>query len=286
MRRLRSNRRPPERYHRPDDIEEAKGQQQQQLLQRTVVEGGHGMDGAGSASTTTFKGLYNASGNVENSGQQSYLAPRYGTELEDGRSGKGATGGTGSPPPPLRLGKFLRQASVVMETLCEESILHASVTVDGRGRNSLLDLTRAGDEERDDRDGRSLFSIRPQETGEGWEELGGKGGAFGRGHGNSGSPATVDAKREEEKLHEDDDDSGGGDGLGMILRGSEVVGVEFSKVKRSMLVTAHARPAEERERREYSIGNDGDGEVASEPGASLEGCGVVCVWNTENINVR
>lgn len=287
MRRLRSNRRPIEQHHRPDETKEENGQQQQ----RTVVEGGHGVAGAGSASTTTFKDLHNANGDVKSPVQESYPASRYGTEVEDGRSGKGTGEGAAAPPPPLRLGKFLRQASVVMETLCEENVLHASARGDGRGGSSLLNLARGEDEERDDRDGRSLFSLRPEETGQGWKEVGGEGGAFGCGRGDSGSSAPVDASREEEKRNRGDNSTGGsGDGLGVLLSGSAVVGVEFSKVKRSMLVTAHARPVGGRRRREYSGGsgsdNDGGGEVASEPAASLEGCGVVCVWNTDYINVR
>lgn len=298
MRRLRSNRRTPGRRSELEEEEKGQGQQQQeQQRQRTVVEGGNGVAGgaAGSASTTTFKGLYNAHVDVQSSGQGSYPAPRYGTEVEDGRSGIGtAAGGGGSaaappPPPPLRLGKFLRQASVVMETLCEENILHASVRVDGRGGGGFPGLAGGGDEERDDCDGRSLFSLRPWETGQGWEEVGGRGGAFGCGRGDSDTSAAVDASREEEeKRHKGDDVArgGGGGGLRELLRGSEVVGVEFSKVKRSMLVTAHARPLGERSRRRVDD-SDGGGEVANEPGGtSLEGCGVVCVWNTDNINVR
>lgn len=294
MRRLRSNRRTPGRRSRPDEIEEEKGQQQQQQ-QRTVVEGGHGSGAAGSASTTTFKGLYNANADVISAGQESYPAPRYGTEVEDGGSGKGTAGGAADPaahrppPPPLRLGKFLRQASVVMETLCEENLLHASMRVYGRGENSFPGLTKAGDEERDDHDGRSLFSFRPEETGEGWEEVGGKGGVFGCGRGDSDTSIAADVCREEEKRHKGDDAAsgggGGGGGLSVLLRRSEVVGVEFSKVKRSMLVTAHARPLGERRHRSDED-SDGGGEAPSETGASLEGCGVVCVWNTDNINVR
>lgn len=70
-----------------------------------------------------------------------------------------------------------------------------------------------------------------------------------------------------------------------LIAGSDVVGIAFSRAKRSMLVTAHARGG---------IGGscgDGEGKEAGVGGRGererwrLEGRSVVCVWNAEAVHV-
>ncbi|CAM9816841.1 unnamed protein product [Ectocarpus sp. 6 AP-2014] len=279
MRRLRSNRRPPERH-------QAKGEEGGQTQQRTVVDGGEDVpaNGPGSA-TTTFKGIYNGNGMVAGTdpGEQEYPAPRYGTDL-DGSGGRVSSAeGSDTLPPPLRLGKFLRQASVVMETLCEENLLHAPVK--RWGGSHPLDPARGEDEDAVGRERGALFSEAGGREGEGWEEVGAEGGVFGAGARGATAAATEDtgsSTPEEKRRQEGNKERVRGRGAGALLEGSEVVGVEFSKVKRSMLVTAHARPVGRRRRSEDGGGGGGGGGT-EEREAVLEGCGLVCVWNTENI---
>ncbi|CAM9720835.1 unnamed protein product, partial [Ectocarpus fasciculatus] len=279
MRRLRSNRRPTEQH-------QAKDEEGGETQQRTVADGGEDVlaNGPGSA-TTTFKGIYNGNGTAAgtDSGGPESTAPRYGTDF-DGSGGRTSSAGGSAPlPPPLRLGKFLRQASVVMETLCEENLLHAP----GRrfGGSHPQDPTRGGDEDTMDRERDALFSEASGREGEGWEEVGAEGGVFGVGSRGATTVATADTgspTAEEKRRQGDDEDRARGREAGALLEGSEVVGVEFSKVKRSMLVTAHARPVGRR-RRSESGGEGGSGGWVGEREAVLEGCGVVCVWNTENV---
>lgn len=294
MRRLRSNRRPSERHRGAADG----GGEEKGLQEHTVERTAESPLGPGSA--TIFKGLYNADGGGGGGGETvpqdgSYpAAPRYGTDIAGG-GGKGAAAGGGwvaPPPPPQRLGKFLRQAGLVMETLCEENLLHASAGAGGRRGVPLGPTTRVGGhgDDSDDRDGRALFSTGPQ-TAEGWEEVGGwAGGAVGDGGGGGASSSAaaedVGGLRQEEKQRQLGEDTGsGGGGLGVLLRGSQVVGIGFSKARRSMLVTAHARPVRQRVRGDYGGGGD-YGEADDERPWDLEGCGVLCVWNSENVKVR
>lgn len=282
MRRLRSNRRPTERH-------QAKDEEGGQAQQRTVADGGEDVpaNGPGSA-TTTFKGIYSGNGTVAgtDTGEQDYPAPRYGTYF-DGSGGRTSSAAGSAPlPPPLRLGKFLRQASVVMETLCEENLLHAP----GKrwGESHPLDPTRGGDEDAIGRERGALFSGEGGREGDGWEEVGAEGGVFSVGAHGATAAATADTgspTAEEKRRQRDDEDWVRGRGAEALLQGSEVVGVEFSAVKRSMLVTAHARPVGRRRRSEDSGGGGGDRGV-DEREAVLEGCGVVCVWNTDNVQVR
>ncbi|CAM9298502.1 unnamed protein product [Scytosiphon promiscuus] len=286
MRRLRSNRRGPAHLdHSPSaGMGESKGGDEGKGHQRTVAE----EDGA-VASTTTFKGLYNGRKGVD---QDAFSAPRYGKGVENGGSGGGGLiAGVGEAaalqpqPPPLRLGKFLRQASVVMETLCEENLLYASAA-----SSSPLEAAagmRGEEEAHDDRQGRSLFSERASRGAEGWEEVGGAGSWLL----GPGVAAPVDTGRpvEEEKRPEADGVSVGNCdtrvGPGRLLEGSKVVGIEFSRVKRSMLVTAHARPASQSwKRRRSADGSGGGGDSSNIPEyeAILEGCGVICVWNADS----
>ncbi|CAB1117592.1 unnamed protein product [Ectocarpus sp. CCAP 1310/34] len=279
MRRLRSNRRPPERH-------QAKGEEGGQTQQRTVADGGeHVPANEPGSATTTFKGIYNGNGMVAGTdpGEQEYPASRHGTDF-DGSGGRvSSAGGSDTLPPPLRLGKFLRQASVVMETLCEENLLHAP----GKrwGGSHPLDPARGEDEDAVGRERGALFSGAGGREGEGWEEVGAEGGVFGAGAGGATAAATDytgSSTAEEKRRQRGDEDRVGGRGARALLEGSEVVGVEFSKVKRSMLVTAHARPVG-RWRRSEAGGGGGGGGGADEREAVLEGCGVVCVWNTDNV---
>lgn len=307
MRRLRSNRRPVVRLENPAGRrsgEEEKGHDW------TVKDGDEQVAGAAQGSTTTFKGVYSANGpdnrGVHESSQPDEYLRRHGADIGDGGSGQRP------PPAPFRLGKFLQRASVVMETLCEENLLHASV----RAGASPVSSASGGDGGGDDREGRLLFSRFPAKGGEGWEEVAGDGVAYGLGRAAPEQAAVTSGSRpgQEEKRREADASaaataaatasgsaSGGLDGL---LKGSEVVGVDFSRVKRSMLVTAHARPAGRRRRgsgRSSGDGADegvdnsddsggggggGGGEAVGERGAALEGSGVICVWNTDNVKVR
>lgn len=282
MRRLRSNRRPTERH-------QAKGEEGGQTQQRTVADGGEDVpaNGPGSA-TTTFKGIYNDNGMVAGTdpGEQEYPAPRYRTDF-DGSGGRASSaGGSDTLPPPLRLGKFLRQASVVMETLCEENLLPAP----GKrwGGSHPPDPARGEDEDAVGRERGALFSAAGGREGEGWEEVGAEGGVFGAGARGATAAATEDtgsSTAEEKRRQRGDEGRVRGRGAGALLEGSEVVGVEFSKVKRSMLVTAHARPVGWQKKSEDG-GDGGGGGETDELEAVLEGCGVVCVWNTENVQVR
>lgn len=300
MRRLRSNRRPAVRLDRPAGIsgEEKQGQDW------TVVEGDEHVSAAAQGSTTTFKGLYNANGSANPGGDESsqpeeYLR-RHGSDI--GAGGGGGGGSQSVPPAPLRLGKFLRQASVVMETLCEENLLNASV----RAGASPVSSASGGDRGGDDRDGRLLFSGFPENGEEGWEEV-----AYGHDRAapelaavsNSSQLGQEEKSRETAAAAADAASKCISGGLSELLKGSEVVGVEFSRVKRSMLVTAHARPAGLRRRRlgqSSGVGADegvdsdpnsgggggGGSEAIGERGVALEGSGVICVWNTDNVKVR
>ena len=300
MRRLRSNRRPAMRFDHPAGIS---GAEEKNGKDWTVVEGDGHVSGAAEGSTTTFKGLYKASENgdrgIDEGSQSEEYLRRHGADIGD--SGGGGSGSQRVPPAPLRLGKFLRQASVVMETLCEENLLHAAV----RAGASPVSSASGGERGGGDRDVRLLFSKLPEkERGEGWEEV-----AYSHGRvapvlakmASGSRPGPEEKRREADEAAPDASGSFRG-GLGELLNGSEVVGVEFSRVKRAMLVTAHARPAGRRRRRvgrgsgdgaDDSIdssdgsggGGDGD-ESVGERRAALEGSGVVCVWNTDNVKVR
>ena len=251
--------------------QEAKGHERDSSSELTLTE----EDAEGS--TTVFKGLYRSGS--EDGGT---------SRLPDPKSvGGGGGSGTASfskpalPPRPQRLGKFLRQACVVMETLCEENLLSEGAR---RGRGGGKPNHPAEDSDDDDDERASLF---PTETaGKGWEEVGScaeKTGNRGASGGKSSSAAAAANGEEGGKS-----DTGHGSvkprlGLGSLLDGVDVVGVAFSRVKRSMLVTAHARTAR-REPRTSSVA--GLGGVRGELGSVLEGCGVVCVWNAENVTVR
>lgn len=302
MRRLRSNRRPAMPLDHPAGTG---GEEEKNGRDWTVVEGDEHVSGAWAAqgAMTTFKGLYNANGNNNRgTGERSQPAEhlqRHGADIGGGSGG----GSQRDPPAPLRLGKFLRQASVVMETLCEENLLHAAVRAGASPVSSASGRGRGGG----DRNGRLLFSKFPEKGDEkGWEEV-----TYGHGQGAPELAAAANCSRpgQEEKSREHDaaataPASGSvSGGLNELLKGSEVVGVEFSRVKRSMLVTAHARPVGRRRRR---VGNgdgadegkdnsdgsggdgggDGDNEAMGERGLALEGSGVICVWNTDDVKVR
>lgn len=92
-----------------------------------------------------------------------------------------------------------------------------------------------------------------------------------------------------------DDTTAASTALRALISGFDVVGVAFSRVKRSMLATAHARGdggggggsairaghvGEEKGEEE------GKGKRAPRWAHRLEGCSVVCVWNAEAVNVR
>lgn len=307
MRRLRSNRRPAMGLDHPAGIS---GAEEKNGKDWTVVEGDEHASGSAQGPTTTFKGLYSAGGNgnrgVDEGSQPDECLRRHGADIGDGSGGGGDSGSQRPPPAPLRLGKFLRQASVVMETLCEENLLHAAV----RAGTSPASSASGGDRGAGgDRDVRLLFSKFPEKgRGEGWEEV-----AYGHGRAgpelaeraNGSRPGQEEKRREADAATDADADASGGfrGGLSELLKGSEAVGIEFSRVKRSMLVTGHARPSGRRRRRlgcgngdgadEGIDDNDGGGggggagnEATGGRGVALEGSGVVCVWNTDNVKVR
>eukprot|EP00752_Nemacystus_decipiens_P007144 g6397.t1 len=279
MRRLRSNRRPATRLDHPAGVGGAEEKNEQDWT--VVVEGDEHASGAARGSTTTFKGLYNGdedgSRGVDGGGNlDAHLRRQHAADTGDGGGGSDSQY---PPPAPLRLGKFLRQASVVMETLCEENVLHAAV----RAGATPVSSASGGDRGGGDHGGRfMLFSKFPEKGEEGWEEV-----AYG--HGRMGPEQAAAAAK---------GSVGGVGGLGELLEGSGVVGVQFSRVKRSMLVTAHARPVGRRSRRLWrgsengaddgkddrgDSGGDGGSEEMGERGAALEGSGIVCVWNTDNV---
>ncbi|CAM9665679.1 unnamed protein product [Ectocarpus sp. 4 AP-2014] len=237
MRRLRSNRRPPERH-------QASSEEGGQTQQRTVADGGQDVpaNGPGSA-TTTFKGIYNGNGMVAGTdpGEHEYPAPRYGTDF-DGSGGRvSSAGGSDTRPPPLRLGKFLRQASVVMETLCEENLLH----VPGKrwGRSHPLDPARGEDEDAVGRERGALFSGVGGREGEGWEEVGAEEGVFGAGARGATAAATEDtgcSTAEEKRRQRGDEGRVRRRGAGALLEGSVVVGGACRRGKRRMFAPAHA----------------------------------------------
>ena len=172
-----------------------------------------------------------------------------------------------------------------METLCEENLLTGGAA-GRRGGGKPDDPAEASDD--NDGDGRpSLFQTGT--VGKGWEEAGscfevtGSRGTWGGGTSRSATAAAATNGEGEGKTDTTNGRSEPRLELGSLLDGVDVVGVAFSKVKRSMLVTAHASTAQR---------EPGDGSVAGLGGARgelrpvLEGCGVVCVWNVENVTVR
>lgn len=142
-------------------------------------------------------------------------------------------------PQPQRLGNFLRRVCVVMETLCEENLS----SVAARGGLGIHDPEDEEDGEDVGGGKRSLFPGGGA-SNDGWEEVGANDAA----------------------------------GLESLIGSAAVVGIAFSRAKRSMLVTAHARPM----RREVTVTGGDAGSSERNPAAEgLEGCGVVCVWNSE-----
>lgn len=146
-------------------------------------------------------------------------------------------------PQPQRLGNFLRRMCIVMETLCEENQSSAAA----RGG-----LVIHGSEDGEDGDDvgsgkRSLFSGGGASND--WDEIGANNAA----------------------------------GLESLVGSATVMGIAFSRAKRSMLVTAHARQM----RREATVaGGDTDSSERNPAVEGLEGCGVVCVWNSEAPTVK
>ncbi|CAM9597264.1 unnamed protein product, partial [Laminaria digitata] len=262
-------------------------------------------------STTTFKGLYR-SGSEE--GGVSHLSdtaaaaaaasmyhPRDSRNGGDGGGGGGG-GGIASlskpalPPRPQRLGKFLRQACVVMETLCEENLLNQGAGGGRRGGGGKPNDPGENSDDDDDDDERFSSMFPKKETaGFGWQEVGSQAEATGKKSGAlvGGSsdaatePTVVNGGGEGKSDNANDGSVKPRDfGLSSLLDGVDVVGVAFSRVKRSMLVTAHARTDWQRAHKSGS----GSGSAAGlgearrdELGPLLEGCGVVCVWNAENV---
>lgn len=87
--------------------------------------------------------------------------------------------------------------------------------------------------------------------------------------------------------------------LRTLIAESNIVGVAFSRTKRSMLATVHARDgggggcggsnratcvSEEKEKRKGET--EGNRDRAMRWGQRLEGCSIVCVWNAEAVHVR
>lgn len=268
--------------------QDAKGQERDSSSGQTLTE----EDAAGS--TTTFKGLHRS--RSEARGGNPRFSDTAGWPMHHARNpkfgdgGGGAGGGTAAssrptlPPRPQRLGKFLRQACVVMETLCEENLLSERA---GDGRRN----DPGEDSDDDDDEWSSLF---PKEAvGAGWEEVGsgvaaeatdGR-AALGGAPSSTESAAAGSGEGGEGKVEGSNGTSKAKAGFGFrsLLEGADVAGVAFSRVKRSMLVTAHARSAQPREDRSGLVAGQG---VHKESATVLEGCGVVCVWNAENVTVR
>lgn len=263
MRRLRSARQPSRRQV-GQEKKESDGDE------KTSGESNLTMEDA-TGSTTIFKGICGGQELGDTPlplGLTSLAAP-----LHDG----GIETSEGSLPAPQRLGKFLRQACVVMETLCEENLQCAA----SKGQEGHLGVGGRGpldpDEEGDGKDGRS--SIFLTAVGKGWEELGSGVIHFESidGVSNMGAPKAPEQEEQRDtslKLRAHN-------GWRSLLEGVDVVGVIFSRAKRSMLVTAHARQTQSWN----SSGRETSG-AGGERESGLEGCGVVCVWNAETATVR
>lgn len=240
MRRLRSARRPP------------RGEEQKTGSSEGELRTGHDDDEEGT--TITFKDVYRSAGGVVGS-PSSLPSAAAAASIHGGQdksSGHLATESNSTPA--SRLGRFLRQACVVMETLCEENVFAAG------GARMCAGGHAADPAEGYEDNGDRSTSLFP-EGGKGWEEVGGTSMASSLSN-HSGSAAN----------------EGVASGLGNLIDGVDVVGVAFSRSKRSMLVTAHARVASKAHR------PAGEGAVGGRR-AALEGCGIVCVWNAESVTV-
>lgn len=147
-------------------------------------------------------------------------------------------------PQPQRLGNFLRRVCVVMETLCEENLSSAAA------RGGLgIDGPENGEDGEDVGSGKRSLFPGGGSSNDDWEEIGANKAA----------------------------------GLESLVGSASVVDIAFSRAKRSMLVTAHAKPM----RREAIItGGDTDSSKRNPAAEGLEGCGVVCVWNSEAPTVK
>lgn len=238
MRRLRSARRP------PHGDEQKTGSSEGEL--RT------GQDDDEEGTTVTFKDVYSSAGGIGESPSSlpSLAAPIH--RGQDKSSNHFAIESNSTPA--SRLGRFLRQACVVMETLCEENVFAAGgagVFAGGHAADPAEGYEDSGDRRT------SLFL----EGGKGWEEVGGTAMA---------PPLSTHAGSASNE--------GVASGLGSLIDGVDVVGVAFSRAKRSMLVTAHAGVASKAHR---PVGEGGVGGRR----AALEGCGIVCVWNAESATV-
>lgn len=169
---------------------------------------------------------------------------------------------------PSLIEKF--QACVVMETLCEENLVSASTGESGAPKEECGD---------DDDGEREPFSMFPRNNGIGWEEVGREVMMNGNGFAYSLSAGYIESTTNNPSRHSPCL-------LGSLTSGCDVVGVAFSRAKRSMLVTAHARGGDANRREGYSEGGQDKmkgGRQRQRP--ALEGCGVVCVWNAEDANV-
>lgn len=268
MRRVRSARRPPHQQERGGEGKE-KGEASSSGSEVLRLDS----DGD-NRSSTIFKGVYRA----EHGGES---APNYGAG-EGTRSGeRGSTlpaAGASGTPPPQRLGKFLRHACLVMETLCEENLLISAVDgAPGSGSERL------GAEDDDSANGQ--YSLFPAESRhKGWEEVGLNAqiaDVFESSGGDNAHAMARAAEQGEEKAKVHTRRLASPGGLGCLLDGADLVGVAFSRTKRSMLVTAHARPS----CKGYSVCPSTGAGHDDERRASLDGCGVVCVWNAENATV-
>lgn len=238
MRRLRSARRPPRggaEQKTDSSVGELRtGQEDEEGT--TIFKDVYQSAGVGGSPSSSFP-----SGSATIQGRHDQSSENFGTE-------NGST-------PASRLGRFLRQACVVMETLCEENIFATGGTGGMSAGGHGTDPAEGFD---DNVDGR--ISLFPGE-GKGWEEVGSTAMALRQSSDHPGSAVK----------------EGAASGLGSLIDGAEVVGVAFSRVKRSMLVTAHAR--------EVATAHGPAGEGSGGRRTALEGCGIVCVWNAESATV-
>lgn len=315
MRRLRSARLPPGRH--PSCI----GSESSIITDEYNAE--VGADEEKSISTTILKGVYvgysNSNGSsgaplsLEFSLANGMPAPIHGSAGNGINSSTCSTAASvAGTAAPLRLGRFLRQACVVMETLCEENILAANINSavawsaaqEGLGSSSRRGPSARdgyGDSHEDDDDdcrsindksknGARRFAMFPSK-GAGWEEIGGQADG-------AAPPTPADPELKETRtFHGGRHGASGGGRCGdgscgnfrALIGESDVVGVAFSRAKRSMLATAHARRGRGWKQERLVREAEGGGERGAGEGMGrvpLEGFSVVCVWNTEDVKVR
>lgn len=278
MRRLRSNRQPSQPMDTPsaENVTHSPSPREQRNFRDMNISavGDHVLEDEGDdRANTIFKRVYienNAAG--RSVGSSSVATTSYG--------GDRGIIDSSSIDAPLRLSRFLRRACVVIETLCEENLLIAD-RPGASGESALRDC-----ESSPNYDSRGQKTSIPSSAGLGWVEVGftqwmASPPALGNSKrlGKCGDARDFGDAKENEGLSNQQGKQGPIPpyGLEALLMRSDVVGLAFSRAKRSMLATAHAQ------RGAYP-----NIQAATREGLrnSLEGCSIVCIWHVLDAQVR